>query len=147
MKLALAAGDLDGTPMDMDMYKIIVTEPSLLTAEIFSDNRFAAPFDFDSVLLLLDAGGAPITMNDDVLYDGDTYNAGIFQQDDSYLLNIPIAPGIYHLLVHPSPASSIPPGVGDAYWLAVGTAPIPEPTLLGVLAVGGALAVCRRRRL
>jgi hypothetical protein len=145
MKLALAAGDLDGTPSDMDMFKITVTEPSLLCAEIFSDGRFAAPFDFDSILLLLDAGGAVMMMNDDVFYDGDVFGAVTFQQDDSYLLNIPIMPGIYHLLVHPSPTSSIPPGVGDAYWLAVGVSAIPEPTAIGALSAAGALILSRRR--
>jgi len=145
MKLALVAGDLDGTPGDMDRYKFFVTEPSLLTAEIFSDNRFAAPFDMDSVLVLTDAAGVPITSNDDVLYDGDVFGAVTFQQDDSFLLNIPVMPGMYHLLVHASPTSSIPPGVADAYWLAVGVAAIPEPGVVGLTLLACALA-CRRCR-
>jgi hypothetical protein len=145
-KLALVAGDLDGTSTDMDMFKFTVTEPGLLCAEVFSDNRFAPPFDFDSVLILLDAGGAPMTMNDDVFYDGDVYGAVTFQQDDSFLLNIPVGPGVYHLLVHASPTSSIPPGVGDAYWLAVGVTAIPEPALAGALVLCGALGLLRARR-
>jgi hypothetical protein len=145
-KLALVAGDLDGSPGDADMFKFVVEEPGLLSAEVFSHNRFAAPFDFDSILLLMDASGALITMNDDVFYDADVFGAVTFQQDDSFLLNIPVSPGVYHLLVHASPASSIPPGVGDAYWLAVGVAPIPEPAGLAVLALAGGLALRPRRR-
>lgn len=145
MKLALAAGDLDGSPSDADMYKIVVTEPSLLCAEIFSHNRFASPFDFDSELVLADAGGAPIMVNDDLFYDGDVFGAVTFQQDDSFLLNIPVMPGVYHLLVHGSPTPSIPAAAGDAYWLAVGLSPVPEPTLLGGLFAMGFLAFGRRR--
>jgi len=146
MKMALVAGDLDLTPGDADMYKFAVTEPSLLCAEIFSDNRFASPFDFDSVLLLLDGTGALVAMDDDVLYDGDVFGAGTFKQDDPFLLNIPVSPGFYHLLVHVSGAPSIPPSVGDAYWLAVGLSPIPEPAGLGALALVAAVTLCRRRR-
>ncbi|CAN5463222.1 hypothetical protein BH09PLA1_BH09PLA1_31250 [soil metagenome] len=146
MKLALIAGDLDGSPTDMDMYKLVVTEPSLLCAEVFSDNRFAAPFNFDSILVLTDAGGAPLAINDDVFYDSDVFGAITFQQDDSFLLNIPVSPGVYHLLIHASPTSSIPPGVGDAYWLAVGLSAVPEPSSLSVLALAAALALRRARR-
>lgn len=146
MKLALVAGDLDGSASDMDMFKFTVTEPSLLCAEIFSDNRFASPFDFDSVLILLDGTGAPMMMNDDVLYDGDVFGAVTFQQDDSFLLNIPVPPGVYHLLVHASPSSSIPPGAGDAYWLAVGVAPIPEPSSIAIAPIACARLLKRRRR-
>jgi hypothetical protein len=150
MKLALVAGDLDGTPGDADMYKFFVSEPSLLTAEIFSDNRFAGPFDFDSLLVLTDAVGAAIAVNDDVFFDGDVFGAITFRQDDSFLLNIPLMPGEYHLLVHTSPTPSIAPGVGDAYWLAVGVAAIPEPTsalMLIALAVARGSARPRRRQI
>lgn len=144
MLLAMLAADMDA-PGDADMYKFFVPTPSLLTAEVFSDNRFASPFDFDTLLALLDAGGAMITANDDVLHEGDAFNAVTFQQDDSFLLNIPLMPGMYHLLVHSSPAPSIPFGVGDAYWLAIGLSPIPEPGFLSLMGLAG-MAGLRRRR-
>jgi hypothetical protein len=145
MDLALVAGDLDLTISDADMFKFFVSEPSLLCAEIFSENRFGPGGGFDTLLLLLDAGGAMIAMNDDVFYDSDVFGAVTFQQNDSFLLNIPLMPGMYHLLVHTSPASSIPVAVGDAYWLAMGLSPIPEPTALSAFTAAVVLAVRRRR--
>ncbi len=147
MLLGMVAGDLDGMGSDTDMYKLIVPPGSwLLTAEIFSDNRFAAPFDFDATIALLDMGGAMITATDDVLHLGDVFGASTFQQDDPFLLNIPVTAGLYHLLVHGSPIPSIPAGPGDAYWMAVGLMPVPEPGLgLALVAALWLLPGARRR--
>jgi hypothetical protein len=144
MSLALVAADLDGSAADTDVYGFMLTAPSRLTAEIFSSNRFASPFNFDAAFELLDSSGALIFANDDVLYDGDIYDAGVFQQNDPYLLNIPdLAPGAYFLRVHDSMAPSIPAAAGDAYWLMIGATTIPEPAACSTICIA---ALLRRRR-
>ena len=149
MDLALIAADLDGSASDVDWFKITLAAPGLLTAEVFSDNRFASPFDFDPFLGLLDASGMFLIGNDDVFYSGDVYNSLVFRQDDPFLLNVPLGPGEYFLMVHASPTSSIPPGPGDAYWLQVGFLAVPEPgTLAAMTVVGmGIVLLARRTRL
>jgi hypothetical protein len=145
MNLAVVAGDLDLTDDDVDMFKFFLPRPSVLTAEIFSSNRFEPPFNFDPVLILSSPGGV-IASNDDVFFDGDVYDGVTFRENDPYLLNIPLMPGEYFLLVHASPMSSVPPMPGDAYWLMVGATTVPEPTTVGLLAVMAgvtAVALCR----
>lgn len=147
MDLALIAGDLDGFEGDMDMYKLLVPTPGMLTAEIFSTNRFGVPDNFDAFLALMGPVG-PMGTSDDVHFDGDAYGIGTFRENDPFLVNIPLMfPGEYYLLVHASPTPSIPvdPMATDYYWLMVGVTPIPEPGSLGLL-MAGAAALCFVRR-
>jgi hypothetical protein len=150
MDLALVAGDLDGGPGDMDVYKFFLPVGGTLTAEVFSSNRFAPPSNFDPILVLSGPGGL-IAANDDVFYDGDIYDAVTFQQNDSFLLNIPLGPGEYYLNVHASPMSGsppspVPPEPGDAYWLMIGVTPVPEPATWRLLAAGVVVMLQRGRR-
>jgi hypothetical protein len=151
MELALVGGDTDGAEGDMDMYKFFVPAPGVLTAEIFSTNRFGVPDNFDAMLVLIGPGG-PIGSNDDVFFDGDAYGAVTFRENDPYLLNLPLAvPGEYFLMVHVSPTPMAPPPVlpdpaTDYYWLMVGVQTIPEPGSLALLAVGAMAVILRKRR-
>jgi len=151
LPLKFLAGDLDGSGADVDWFSFTAPGPGRVIAEIFSDNRFAGPFDFDAELMLLDSTGTPLFANDDVFYDGNVFDSGTFRQDDPFLLNAPIpSAGTFIISV----GASISAEDGDAYWLLVGldSAPlgpgvIPEPgsavLLLGFTCAG---LLFRRRR-
>ena len=145
--LALVAADIDGSPGDVDLFKISLGSPGRLIAEVFSENRFGAPFTVDTTLTLLDSSGTPMMMVDDLFYDGDMFASGVFHGNDPYLLNIPIvAPGMYFLSVAGSPMPSFPTSPGDAYWLMVGFAAVPEPGIGVLMVVAISTLVVRRRR-
>lgn len=147
--LALVAGDVD-MPGDVDLFSFLLGAPGTLTVEIFSENRFGPPFTVDSMLTLLDSTGTPILMKDDLFYLDDVFDAGTFQGNDPFLLNIPVvAPGVYFLSVTGSPMPSFPTSPGDAYWLMAGfrAAAIPEPgSGVVLLVLAGAVTACSRRR-
>jgi hypothetical protein len=146
--LALVAADIDGSPGDVDVFKFFLGTPGTLMAEIFSENRFGSPFTVDTTLTLLDSTGTPMTMMDDLFYLDDVFGAGVFHENDPFLLNIPIVtPGMYFLSVTGSPTPSFPTSPGDAYWLMVGFNAVPEPGIGFLLAlVATPLLVHRRRR-
>lgn len=144
--LAFVAGDIDGSPADVDLFSFLIGAPGTLIAEIFSENRFAAPFTVDTVLTLLDSSGTPIILKDDLFYSGDVFDAGIFQGNDPFLLNIPIVtPGMYFLSVAGSPMPGFPTSPGDAYWLMVGFNAVPEPGTGFFLAMVALPLLIRRR--
>lgn len=139
--------DTNGAPppdhtADVDTWRIGIPGPGFITAEIFGTNRFGS-FGYNTALELLDSSGSLIYSNDNVLYDGDTYNTGTLRQTDPLLLNIPVfAPGFYYIrITNPVP---IEVGTSDAYWLLAGFAPVPEPVALSVLPP--ALLLLQRRR-
>ncbi len=147
--LAFVAADIDMAG-DVDVFKFFLGAPGTLMAEIFSENRFGPPFTVDTTLTLLDSTGTPMTMMDDLFYLDDVFDAGVFHENDPYLLNIPIVtPGMYFLAVAGSPMPSFPTTPGDAYWLMVGfnAASIPEPGIgIGLLVLAGVVAAGSRRR-
>jgi hypothetical protein len=146
--LSFIAGDIDGGPGDVDVYRLFVTTPSFLMAEIFSERRFAAPFSVDLIMTLLDSMGTPLMTSDDLFYVGDTFGSGPFEGNDPYILNIPLAaPGVYYLAITGSPMPSLGlPAIGDTYWLLTGLAPIPEPSTVALLLLAGCSGGVMRRR-
>jgi len=150
MLIGFVAGTPDGaTPpmamMDADMWKIGIPSPGLLSAEVFSVERFGT-FGYNTKLELFDSGGLPMFGVDDLHYVGDTFNSGTFRQTDPAMINIPIfSPGFYYLKVSPTVFADV--GALDGYWLVAGFLPIPEPTSLSALCCGVGLLIARRPRL
>lgn len=150
MLLGLVAGTPDDPPgppsfmADIDMWKIGLPGPGLLTAEIFSTEIFGS-FGYDTTLELFNSLGMPMAFNDDVMYAGDVYGMGATAQTDPFLLNIPIpSAGFYYLKVAPKFGFDV--GMSDGYWLAAGFTGVPEPSS-ALLVIGTlALAAARRRR-
>lgn len=130
MLLGFAAGTPDGaTPpvamMDADMWKIALPSAGLLSAEVFSVERFGT-FGYNTMLELFDSGGSPMFTVGDLFYDDDTFNAATFRQTDPAMINIPIvSAGFYFLKVSPTVFADV--GTFDGYWLMAGFLPIPEP--------------------
>lgn len=151
MLMGFVAGNPDASTappmpfdMDIDVWRIGIPSPGLLSAEIFSVERFG-PFGYNTKLELFDSGGALLFSVDNLHYDDDTFNAATFRQFDPAMINIPIAgPGFYFLKVSPTVFADV--GLSDGYWLMAGFQPVPEPASLSILCCAlGVLVVSRRR--
>lgn len=149
MLIGFVAGDPDGPPgpmgfmFDTDMWKISLPSAGLLNAEVFSTEIFGT-FGYNTNLTLFNSMGAPLAFNEDVMYSSDVFGTGATAQTDPFLLNIPITvAGDYFLKLTPTTGADV--GASDAYWLAVGFSPVPEPSS-AVLVLGAVLSmICRRR--
>jgi hypothetical protein len=147
MLIGFVAGTPDGAMppmamMDADMWKIGIPSPGLLSAEVFSVERFGS-FGYNTKLELFDPGGFPMFTVEDIFYKDDIYNADTFRQTDPAMINIPIvSAGFYYLKVTPTVFADV--GMFDGYWLMAGFQPIPEPTTIGMLCCALGLLVGSR---
>ena len=122
---------------DTDWFSFTVTDPTWITAELWSDEWFSSFDDFDGQLNLVGADGTTLlASSDQIRYDGDVFGpGGLDWGDDAFLLNIPLAdPGTYYLqvLTTDDPGGSSP---GGEYRLLMATLPVPEPSgwVIGLL--------------
>jgi len=152
MLLGFVAGNADdpnGAPppdhtTDVDTWRIGIPSAGWISAEVFGTMRFGSG-GYNTMLELLDSSGALVFSNDNVSYDGNTYNSGTLRQTDPFLLNIPVStPGFYYLRVIPVAPPEVAPG--DGYWLLAGFQAVPEPGTAGALLAVAALLVRRQRR-
>ena len=140
---------LGSSTYDVDVYSFSAQSGDLLSAELWSDDRY--PDDFDGQLSLIGPDGLTmIYSDDDVLFSGDSFGTGTKRDDDTFLLNIPLTEtGIYYLMVETlgaDPNNSSGDADGD-YDLLVGVWPslVPEPSSLLLALTGLALLSVRRR--
>jgi hypothetical protein len=151
MLMGFVAGNPDASTappmpfdMDIDMWRIGIPGPGLLSAEIFSLERFGA-FGYNTKLELFDSVGTLLFGVDNLHYDDDTFNAATFRQFDPAMINIPLSsPGFYFLKVSPTVFTDV--GPTDGYWLMAGFRPIPEPASLSTLCYALGLLTLPRRR-
>ena len=151
MLIGFVAGNPDASTappmpfdMDIDMWRIGIPSPGLLSAEIFSIERFGTS-GYNTKLELFDSSGSLLFGVDDLYYKDSTFNAVTFRQADPAMINIPIAgPGFYFLKVSPTVFMDV--GLSDGYWLMAGFQPVPEPTTISILCcVLGLLGLSRPR--
>jgi len=133
---------------DVDIYSFSGFAGDLLTAELWSDNKYVD--DFDGQLTLIGPDSlTTIYSNEDVHYSGDKFNSGSKQTDDAFLLNIPLTQtGTHYLKVETVGAD--PENLdGDAdgkYDLLVGVktmVPEPDAPLLALLGLIGSIVFFR----
>lgn len=131
---AMATGVLQ-TAADVDVFSFAVSGASRFWGQIWSEFQFGD--SFDTRLRLFDADGTTVlATNEDVHYDGNTFDSGTFRQNDSALLNISLPDaGTYFIEV-----ASLGAVGGDAdgfYTLLFGAdmTAIPEPSSLLLMAM------------
>jgi hypothetical protein len=132
---------------DVDWFAFEVQNPMQLTAEIYSQGLFAFPDDFDSQLRLYSPDGMSILgANDNVLYDGDLFDASVMHESDSFLLNVllPTA-GTYFIEVSSNGPQSDPSGGGIYELIFAASEVVPEPVHSAVW-LGMALWMVRRKK-
>ena len=134
----LDAPDEGTSTYDVDFYSFPGSSGDLLSAEVWSDNKYSD--DFDGQLTLIGPDGlTTIYSNDDVKYSGDSFGTGTKRTDDPFLVNIPLTQtGTHYLKIETLGADPEHTG-GDAdgdYDLLVGVWQVPEPAS-GVLALSG----------
>lgn len=120
-EISFVEADLDGSRSDVDVFSFTTTVDSVLQAHVFSERLDLGSLEFDPVLELIDEFGSTLMSVDDIGWDDDQYNDLISPEDDDddpFLLNIPLDPGTYYLRVLATMVDiSDTPNVGDNYWL------------------------------
>jgi len=111
---------------DTDVYSFVGRAGELLTAGLWSIDRFPGDF-FNSYLTLVDRDGTTVLAeNDNVLYDNDLFNFGTTHHYDAFLLNIPLREdGTYYLSVTRTFVAGDDPG---SYNLLFATGSDPTPS-------------------
>lgn len=121
LPISFVEADLDGSPSDADLYSFSVATDAVLVSHVFSERLDLGSNEFDPILQLIDADGQVITSVDDTTWDDDQFvdlSSPEDEDDDSFLVNIPLTPGDYFLRVLPTTVdSSDSPNPGDRYWL------------------------------
>jgi len=149
LEISFVEADLDGLASDIDFYRFNASGAGRLLAHAYSTSLgYASTLEFNTTLQLFNSLGTLLASNDDVMYDGNVFNAGTVRSTDSFLNNIPIpAAGDYFLRVAATGGTGL---AGSNYWLvtAFGLA-IPEPScfILTCLTVAVGLQLRSRRPL
>ena len=121
LEISFIEADLDGSSSDVDVFEFTTTTDATLLAHVFSERLDLGSLEFDPVLELLDSAGSTLLSVDDIGWDDDQYNDLVSPEDDDddpFLLNIPLTAGTYYLRVLPATTDvSDTPNVGDNYWL------------------------------
>jgi hypothetical protein len=129
---------------DVDYYSFVGNVGEEVSVELWSLNRYVATFD-GQLSLIGPNGVTVLATNNDVQFNGNSYNSGAIQSNDPFLLNIPLTQSGTHYIRVDVFASG---AAGDDYDLLVGVA-VPEPSTIA-LVLAGALAlglVVRRKRI
>jgi hypothetical protein len=134
-----------GAPLDVDGFEIVSSGGNLdpVAWNSIADQAVTDPL---GVLAKLGAGGlsfGELTATTHVLAEGNLSNAGVFQPADPFAIGAPVLPGtacvcdlqFYYKTVQIS---------GDKYIGLVQV--VPEPATIGLLGIGGLLALRRRRK-
>ncbi len=120
-EISFIEADLDGSSMDVDMFEFSIPVEATLLAHVFSERLDLGSAEFDPVLELVDASGNTLLSVDDIGWDDDVYNDLVSPEDDDedpFLLNLPLDPGTYFLRVLPATTDvTDTPNPGDNYWL------------------------------
>lgn len=137
-----AEADLDGSGADIDVFELTVTQPGQFSAHVYSSTLVYGPgAEFDPQIELLNSNGTVVASNDDVRYDGNTYDSGTVRSLDSFLNNITLAnTGTYYLRV----TGVADTEVGSNYWVVA--AHSPEPSSFFLMLLAGTTMVNRRRK-
>ena len=146
LDIAFVEADLDSATGDVDIFRLDVAAPGTLLAHFYSDSLlYGAGAEFNGQLELLDSSGLVIASNDDVRYDGNTFDAGTVRTTDSFLNNITLASaGDYYLRVSGVDGEEL----GSNYWLvtAFSSSAVPEPSSIAFTLLGFAGLLTRRKR-
>ena len=134
LPISFIEADIDGPSSDVDVFSFSVATPTTLISHVFSERLDLGSNEFDSVLELLDGSGTVLERADDIGWDDNQYNDLVSpegEEDDPFLLNIPLDPGEYFLRVSPATTDvSDSPNPGDVYWLVTALT-IDAPALEG----------------
>jgi hypothetical protein len=146
LDIAFVEADLDAAMGDVDIFRFDVAAPGTLLAHFYSDGLlYGANREFDGQLELLDSSGMVIASNDDIRYDGNTFNAGTLRSTNAFLNNITLASaGDYYLRVSGVAGEEL----GSNYWLvtAFSSSAVPEPSSIAFTLLGVAGLLNRRKR-
>jgi hypothetical protein len=142
-KAAMVVGAMLDSDTDVDYYSFPGKAGNLLTAQVFSEDRYLD--EFDGELTLFDTDGTSVlATNDDVRYNGNVFNAGTLREKDPFLLNIALpSNGTFFLKVEAAAAGTHSGDLDGAYDLIFA---IPEPGTVGMLVLGVVSLLSQRRR-
>lgn len=121
LPVSFLEADVDRFSFDVDVFSFTVPTDAVLVSHVFSERLDLGSDEFDAVLELLDADGVVVASVDDTTWDDDQFvdlSSPEDEDDDPFLVNIPLNAGDYFLRVSSATTDvSDPPVPGDRYWL------------------------------
>lgn len=134
LPISFLEADIDSSTTDIDVYSFSLNTDAVLLSHVFSERLDLGNNEFDSILELLDANGDVIFSVDDTTWDDDQFvdlDSPEDEEDDPFLVNIPLESGDYYLRVSPATDDiSDDADLGDEYWL-VTSLELATPSLPG----------------